>query len=66
MSNGKIIKIRLIVGQIKKMLYKTSNYPELDSYSRNKINFELDVSNYSRKSEVKKATVVDKSNFIKG
>ena len=39
MSNGKIIKIRLIVGQIKKMLYKTSNYPELDSYSRNKINF---------------------------
>ena len=48
------------------MLYKTSNYPELDSYSRNKISFELDVSNYSRKSEVKKATVVDKSNFIKG
>ena len=39
MSNGKIIKIRLIVGQIKEMLYKTSNYPELDSYSRNKINF---------------------------
>ena len=39
--------------------------PQLDSQSRNKIKFELDLSNYSTKYHVKKATGGDTSDFAK-
>ena len=48
MSNGKVLIIRLIAGY---------------NHSRNKVKVELDLPNYAIKSEVKKPTVVDKSEF---
>lgn len=48
MFRGKVIIIPLIDGKLKKIvLFKIkSYYPEPDSHSRNKINVELDLSNY--------------------
>ena len=40
-----------------------SFYPELDSYCRNKIKVELDLSNYTIKCDRGKATGVDISEF---
>ena len=42
-----------------------SHYLEPNSYGRNKIKVELDFSDYATKSEVKKATSFDTSNFVK-
>ena len=58
--------IRLIAGLIKKIsFHKTSYYPKPDTYVRNKIKVELDLSNYAIKSDVKNAAGVDTSDFAK-
>ena len=55
--------IHLIVGLIKKTLYKMSQYfPPYRSFGRN-INVKVDLSNYATKSDLKEATGIDTSNF---
>ena len=54
MLSRKVMIILLIVGYIKKIsLYKMSYYADPDSYGRNKIKVELDLTNYARKSGIK-------------
>ena len=54
MSNGKFMLILLIVGLIKKiLLYKMSYFPESHTHSKNKIKVELDLANYTTKSDLK-------------
>ena len=66
MLSGKVMAIRLIVAQIKRIsLYKMSCYPEPGIHSRNKIEVELDLSNYATKSDLKDATSIDASEFVK-
>ena len=56
----------LIVGLITKIsLDKTSYFPEPYNRSRNKIKVELDLSNYATRSDLKNATGVDTSKFVK-
>ena len=50
---------------MKKILYKRTYFPESVSYSKNKMKVKLDLSNYTTKSEVKRAGGVDTSNFAK-
>ena len=58
--------IQLIVRSIKKiLLYKTSYFSELYTFSRSKIKGELDFSNYATKSDLKSAAGVDTSKFDK-
>ena len=40
-----------------------SHYPKPDSYSKNKIKIAFHLSNYARKSDLKKTIGVDTSNF---
>ena len=42
-----------------------SHFPEPYSHKKNKIDVELDFSNYATKSELKHATAVDKLSFVK-
>ena len=42
-----------------------SYFPDLDSYGRNKLKVELDLSNHATKSEIKNVTGVDTSDFAK-
>ena len=49
----------------KKILYKMSYFPEAPNHSKNKIEVELDLPNYAIKSDLKNATFVDTSNFVK-
>ena len=64
MLRGKVMTIFLIAGLMKNIsLYKMSYYPQRDSHSRNKIKFELGLSNYATKSEVEGTTGVDTSKF---
>ena len=66
MLNGKALIILLIVGLINTMqLYKISFLPELHTHSKNKIEIELDLSNYATKSDLKIATDVNTSDFAK-
>ena len=66
MLNGKALIILLIVGLINtKQLYKVSFLPELHTHSKNKIEIELDLSNYATKSDLKIATDVNTSDFAK-
>ena len=62
MSNGKAVIFLLIVGLIKKTLYKLSKYFPKPCRSF-KVNFkiELDLSSYATKAELKNATRVDTS-----
>ena len=41
-----------------------SYYAKADSYCRNKIKFELDLSNFATNSKMKKVTGVDRSDFV--
>ena len=64
MSNGKDVIILSTVGLIKKiLLYKRSYFPEPYTRCINKIKFELDLSNYATKSDLKMATSVNTSKF---
>ena len=66
MLNGKAMIINLIVGLIKKiLLYKTNYFPEPYNCSTYKIKVELDLFNYSTKSDFKNATRVGTSDFGK-
>ena len=57
--------IHLIVGLIKKVfLYKNELF-SIFAPSENKIEVELDLSNYATKSDLKSATGVDTSQFAK-
>ena len=52
---GKVLIVRLIAGQIKRISsHKMNYYPEPDIYNRSKIKVHLDLSSYVTKSEVKK------------
>lgn len=64
MLSKNIIIIRLIAIQVKNIsFYKMNYYTEPDSQGRNKIKVQSDLSNYATKSEVKKATGVDTSDY---
>ena len=66
MSNRKVMIIYLTVGSIKKIsLYKMHYFPEPYSYNKNKINVQLDLSNYATKFDLKRATDADTSKFSK-
>lgn len=63
MSSEKTIIINLIASQIKKIsFHELSYYPNPDSYDKKKI-AELDLSNYSTRSEVKNTIDVDTLDF---
>ena len=65
MFNGTVMIINLIVGLIKKVfLYKNELF-SIFAPSKNKIEVELDLSNYATKSDLKSATGVDTSQFAK-
>ena len=56
--------IHLIVGLIKKTLYKMSQYfPKLYEPFGGDINFTVDLSNYATKVDIKNITQVDTSRF---
>ena len=64
--SGKFKIIRLIAGLIKKIaLYKMNSYLDPDICGESKIKIESDLSNYAVKSDLKKATGVDISDFAK-
>ena len=66
MLNAEAMILLLIVGLITKIsLDKTSYFPEPYNRSRNKLKVELDLSNYSTRSDLKNATGVDTSKFVK-
>ena len=66
MLNGKDMIILITIGLIKKISYvKMSYFPELHTHSKNKVEVELDLSNYATKSDLKNATGVDTSDFYK-
>ena len=62
MSNGKVTVILLIIGLIKKTLYKNDSYfpKSLRSYGEN-IKVKIDLSNYATKVDIKNITHVDTS-----
>ena len=65
MLNEKPTIIFAIIGLIKKIsLYKMNYFLEPNT-SKNKIELELNLSNYATKSDLKIATSVDTSNFAK-
>ena len=53
MPNGKVMKLHLIVGLIKKYCYIKLSYFSSYSPSKNKIEVELDLSNYATKPGLK-------------
>ena len=60
MPNGKDIIIHLIVGLIKKALYKMSQYfPKPSKKFWGNINAKVDLSNYATKTDLKNATHID-------
>ena len=62
MSNGKAMIIHLIVGFIKKILYKMSQYfPKPYEPLGGDINVKVDLSNYASKLDLKNAKGVDTS-----
>ena len=64
MSNGKDTTIYLIVGLIKKILYKMSQYfPKPFWSSGGNINVKVDLSNYKTKTDLKNITHGDTSRF---
>ena len=64
MSNGKVMIIHLIVGLIKKTLYKMSQYfPKPYKPFGGDINVKVDLSNYATKTDIKNVSHVDTSSF---
>ena len=64
MSNGKVMIIHLIVGLIKKTLYKMSQYfPKPYEPFGGDINVKVDLSNYAAKADIKNISHVDTSSF---
>ena len=68
MLNEKATILLLIAGLIKKILiyeYMNMSYFPPYSYSKNKTEFELDLSHYATKSDLKNTTGVHTSQFAK-
>ena len=66
MINGKATIILLTVWLVKKiLLLKMSYFLATHTLSKNKIEIELDLSNYATKSNLKNAAGVDTSDFAK-
>ena len=64
MSNGKVMIIHLIVGLIKKTLYKMSQYfPKPYEPFGGDINVKVDLSNYATKADIENISHVDTSSF---
>ena len=64
MSNGKVMIIHLIVGLIKKTLYKMSQYfPKPYEPFGGDINVKVDLSNYATKADIKYISHVDTWSF---
>ena len=64
MSNGKLMIIILIIGQIKKILYKMIQYfPKPYDRFGGKVKVELDFSNYATKNDLRGATRIHTSNL---
>ena len=63
-NKGKSWQIICQVERKSILLHNISYEAEPDSYGRNKINVELDLSIYVTKSEVKKTTGVNMSDFV--
>ena len=64
MSNGKATIIHLIDGLMKKTLHKMSQYfPKPYESFEGDINIKVDLSNYARKTDLKKATGIDMSDL---
>ena len=64
MSNGKTMIIHLIADLIKKTLYKISQYfPKPYEPFGGHINVKVDLSNYATKTDLEKATGIDKPNL---
>ena len=62
MLNGKVMIIYLMVGLIKKILYKISQYfPKPYKPFGGDINVKADLSNYATKADLKNATGIDTS-----
>ena len=65
-SENVIMIVHLIVGLIKKIsLHEMIFFPEPYTHSKNIIKFELDLSNYATKSDLKEGAGVDISTFAK-
>ena len=66
MLSVNVMITHLIVRQIKKIsLNKMSHFPEAYTHSKTKIKFELHLSNYTRKSDLKSAIGIDTSKSAK-
>ena len=65
MLNRKDTIIRSIAGQLKKyMVYTSECFPKPNTFGAN-VKFELDLSNYATKTDLKNTTEVDTSKFVK-
>ena len=65
MLNEKATMVLLVVVLIKKYFYIKMSYFPPYIYSKNKVEVELDLSNFAIKSDLKNATGVDISQFAK-
>ena len=66
MLNGKARITLLTIGLIKEIyLNRMSYFAELHTFSKNRIEVELDLSNYATKSDLKNAAGVDTLDFAK-
>ena len=64
MQNGRVMIILLVVGLIKKTLYKMSQYfPKPYEPFNGDINVRVDLSNYATKDDIKNITHVGTSSF---
>ena len=63
MLNGKGMIIHLIVGLIKKISDKMSQYFPIPSSHKENVKVEIDLSNYATKKDINDITHVDTSNF---
>ena len=63
MLNGKGMIIHLIVGLIKKISYKMSQYFPIPSSHKENFKVEIHLSNYATKKDINDITHVDTSNF---
>ena len=65
MLNGKGMIIHLIVGLIKKISYKMSQYfpKPFNSHFDDSIKVKIDLSNYATKTDIKNSSHVDTSSF---
>ena len=64
MSNGRAVITHSIAGLIWKTLRMNQQFPEPHEHSGGNVRFELDLSNYATKVDLKGATDIDTSTLI--